>query len=54
MEKYFFKTFKSLKIKTNKSFANFMLINISNLKNNSKNIFKTSEIRYPFKRNGCI
>ena len=30
----FFKTFKSLKIKTNKSFANFMLINISNLKNN--------------------
>ena len=35
----FFKTFKSLNITTNKSYANFMLININNLKDNSRNIF---------------
>ena len=35
----FFKTFKSLNITTNKSYANFMLININNLKYNSRNIF---------------
>ena len=35
----FFKTFKELKIETNRGKANFMLINFSKIKKNSKNIF---------------
>ena len=46
--KIFFKKFKKLKIETNKSYANFLLINFNKIKGNSKKYFsKISKKRYP-------
>ena len=39
MVKYLFKIFKNLKIETNKSYANFLLISFNKIKRNSKKIF---------------